>query len=231
MHIAGKKVVLSVGDAPRVARNYRGKDVVEWLEEMGYYNIPIENHPAGESAKHKTNHYVTGRDGGRDIDLRQRAIEGMQLRGMLSSMEDKTISFKPDLEQNLDNADATYNRIQKKIDDYITENGIEASIEEAYEAVWRPESKGDETIDIIEDSIEAVIWSTGFRVDFSWADFPIYDEKGYPKYKRGITSEKGLYFLGLPWLHTWGSGRFSHVADDAEYIAEHALTFLQATTV
>ena len=31
----------------------------------------------------------------------------------------------------------------------------------------------------------------------------------------------GAFFLGLPWLYTWGSGRFSGVAKDAEYIAEH----------
>jgi putative flavoprotein involved in K+ transport len=30
-----------------------------------------------------------------------------------------------------------------------------------------------------------------------------------------------VYFLGLPWLYTWGSGRFSGVARDAEYVAEH----------
>ena len=30
----------------------------------------------------------------------------------------------------------------------------------------------------------------------------------------------GLYFLGLPWLHTWGSGRFSGVARDALFLAE-----------
>ena len=37
---------------------------------------------------------------------------------------------------------------------------------------------------------------------------------------RGITAQAGVYFLGLPWLHTWGSGRFSGVARDAQYIAE-----------
>jgi putative flavoprotein involved in K+ transport len=31
----------------------------------------------------------------------------------------------------------------------------------------------------------------------------------------------GLYFLGLPWLHTWGSGRFSGIARDANYLADY----------
>ncbi|VXC95856.1 hypothetical protein BURKHO8Y_70060 [Burkholderia sp. 8Y] len=29
-----------------------------------------------------------------------------------------------------------------------------------------------------------------------------------------------MYSIGLPWLHTWGSGRFSGVARDAQYIVD-----------
>ena len=64
LHLAGRKVFLCVGDAPRVARRYRGKDVVEWLHLMGYYDLPVHEHPLREGVRDKTNHYVTGRDGG-----------------------------------------------------------------------------------------------------------------------------------------------------------------------
>ena len=37
-------------------------------------------------------------------------------------------------------------------------------------------------------------------------------------HRRGVTDVPGLYFLGLPWLHTWGSGRFHGIARDAEHI-------------
>ncbi len=30
----------------------------------------------------------------------------------------------------------------------------------------------------------------------------------------------GLYFIGLPWLYTWGSGRFCEVKDDANFLAD-----------
>ncbi len=43
---------------------------------------------------------------------------------------------------------------------------------------------------------------------------------GYPRYTRGICDVRGLYVLGLPWLWTWGSGRFAGVARDAEHVAE-----------
>ena len=86
LHLAGRAVHLCVGEAPRVARRYRGRDVVEWLHLMGYYDIPVDEHPLREGVRDKTNHYVTGRDGGRDIDLRLRATEGMQLYGKLAGM-------------------------------------------------------------------------------------------------------------------------------------------------
>jgi len=45
--------------------------------------------------------------------------------------------------------------------------------------------------------------------------------RGQPAHVRGVSPMPGVYFLGLPWLYTWGSGRFSGVARDAEYLAEH----------
>jgi putative flavoprotein involved in K+ transport len=48
----------------------------------------------------------------------------------------------------------------------------------------------------------------------------VFNGRGYPAHQRGITPVEGLYFVGLPWLHTWGSGRFSGVARDAQYIVD-----------
>jgi len=87
LHLAARKVHLCIGDAPRVSRRYRGKDVVEWLHLMGYYDLPVHEHPLREGVRDKTNHYVTGRDGGRDIDLRLRAREGMELYGPLTTVD------------------------------------------------------------------------------------------------------------------------------------------------
>ena len=48
----------------------------------------------------------------------------------------------------------------------------------------------------------------------------MFTGSGYPSHQRGVTTVPGLYFLGLPWLHTWGSGRLSGVGRDAEYLAD-----------
>jgi len=64
-----------------------------------------------------------------------------------------------------------------------------------------------------------IVWATGFRVDHSWIDAPIFDDTDRVVHRRGVTDAPGLYFLGLSWQHTRGSALLGWVKDDAEYIA------------
>jgi len=219
LHLKGRKVHLAIGDAPRCARRYRGKDVVEWLDHMRYYDIPIDKHPNKEQVRDRANHYVTGRDGGHDIDLRVFAREGMQLYGRLESMADGRVTFLPNVRENLDSADNVYRSINRSIDKYIAEANVDAPVEAEYTAVWEPAEEVT-ALDVEAAGITSVVWCIGFGSDFSWVKAPIFDERGYPRHDRGVTPTPGLYFIGLPWLHTWGSGRFSGVARDAEHLVD-----------
>jgi len=218
LHLSGRKVHLCVGGAPRTARRYRGKDVVAWLEEMGYYQMPIHEHPKKDSVRAKANHYVTGRDGGRDIDLRKFALEGMQLYGRLTEVDGEVMRFSADLKQNLDHADEVAESIKLTIDKFIASRGIDAPVESPYKPLWQPEQDPQE-INYIQANIRTVIWSIGYKTNYRWIELGVFDGKGYPAHDRGVTPVPGLYFLGLPWQYTWGSGRFSGVAKDAEFLA------------
>ena len=220
LHLAGRKVHLCVGGAPRSPREYRGKDVVEWLDQLGYYDLSIDRHSDPESVKNKTNHYLTGRDGGHEIDLRQFATEGMQLYGSLQDIKGDSLKFKPNLKHNLDRADDVYESIKRTIDEYIDRHNINAPTEPKYQPVWQPETEVLE-LDYQKNNITSVIWCIGYQTDFSWVKIPVFDGRGYPSHDRGVTSIRGLYFLGLPWLYTWGSGRFSGIARDAEYLSDY----------
>ncbi len=221
LHRAGRQVVLATGDAPRCARFYRGKDVVDWLAEMDYYDLPVHEHPLREGVRDNTNHYVTGRDGGRDIDLRAFARDGMQLYGLLTGLaaDGRTLQFAPDLKSNLDHADRIYNGINASIDKYIDQHGIAAPPPSSYQPVWEPAGERM-TLDLRDAEITSVIWCIGFQPDFRWLDAPVFNGRGQPGHTRGVSAVPGLYFIGLPWLHTWGSGRFSGVARDALFLAE-----------
>ena len=219
LHLAGRQVTLATGQAPRCARFYRGKDVVDWLAEMGYYDMPVHEHPLREGVRDNTNHYVTGRDGGRDIDLRQFALQGMQLYGALHGFDGTALQFEPTLRENLDAADRIYNGINASIDRYIEKAGITAPPGGVYTPVWQPGPERT-SLDLRAAGITSVVWCIGFRPDFAWLDAPVFNGRGQPSHVRGVAPQPGLYFIGLPWLHTWGSGRFSGVARDALYLAE-----------
>jgi putative flavoprotein involved in K+ transport len=224
LHLAGRHVHLAVGPAPRCARVYRGKDVTEWLNLMGYYDIPYDRHPDRDQVRDKTNHYVTGRDGGRDIDLRKFALEGMRLYGPLSGASGSRALFAPELRRNLDAADDVYRRINRSIDAFIEKNALEAPVEEPYAPVWEP-SEEPLDLDLETANVSVVLWCVGFRSDFSWVRFPVCDERGHVRHERGVTAVEGLYFIGLPWLYSWGSGRFSGVGRDAAYLGEALAAF------
>jgi putative flavoprotein involved in K+ transport len=76
--------------------------------------------------------------------------------------------------------------------------------------------------------VGAVIWATGFRVDHSFVDVPVFDDAGRLVHRRGVTDSPGLYFLGLTWQHTRGSALLGWVKDDAEHIAHQINSFRPA---
>jgi putative flavoprotein involved in K+ transport len=216
VHLAGRKVHLVTGNAPRCARFYRGRDVVDWLWDIGQYEITVADDGMGHK-RHDTNHYLTGRDGGRDIDLRVFAQQGMALYGRLSNVGGGRMIFDANLRANLDEADRVYNGINALIDKHIARTEVSAPLAEPYKPVWQPDRESTE-LDLIAAGVSTVIWATGFSPDWSYVHLPIFDKTGYPTNRRGVTSIPGVYVLGLPWLWTWGSGRFLSVGRDAEAV-------------
>ena len=73
--------------------------------------------------------------------------------------------------------------------------------------------------------VGSVVWATGFRVDHSIIDVPVFDADGQLAHRRGVTESPGLYVLGLSWQHTRGSALLGWVKDDAEFIAQQINAF------
>jgi putative flavoprotein involved in K+ transport len=218
LHLAGREVHLAMGKAPRVARFYRGRDCMTWLADMGIYDIGVQEYPGGQAAREKTNHYVTGRDGGRDIDLREFASQGMKLYGLLENGNDSHLEFAPTLRASLDSADAVYNSICNDIDQHIEREGIDAPPASRYEPVWEPDTEPT-SLDLAEAGITSIVWAIGYRPDYRWIEASVFDGAGRPMQTRGITAVPGLSFIGLPWMYTWGSGRFHGIDRDAAHVA------------
>jgi putative flavoprotein involved in K+ transport len=76
--------------------------------------------------------------------------------------------------------------------------------------------------------VDAVIWATGYRSDYSWIKLPILGEDGRLRHRRGVTDVPGLYFLGLTWQHTRGSALIGFIKDDAAFVAEKIEQYRQS---
>src|SRR3954451_19945127 len=76
-------------------------------------------------------------------------------------------------------------------------------------------------------AVDVAVWATGFRLDHSFVQLPVFDELGAVTHRRGVTDVPGVYFLGLLWQHTRGSALLGWVKDDAQFIAQRIDAFAQ----
>ncbi|NDW46322.1 NAD(P)/FAD-dependent oxidoreductase [Ruegeria sp. PrR005] len=222
LHRAGRKVHLAVGNAGRIPRRYRGRDILDWDLVTGYMSMPVHQHPKGTDIRFKAHPHLSGRDGGHTIDLRQMALDGVQLHGKVLGVENGSLVLSDDLDETLDKVDDFCRIEMDGIDKFIEENGLDAPTEDIVPVEWEP-TTSDGLLNLVEAGVSTVLYATGFHYDFGWVNLPVFDGRGYPRYKRGITEVPGLYFCGLHWMETQGSGLFFGVGKDAEYVVRHLL--------
>jgi putative flavoprotein involved in K+ transport len=215
---AGRQVYLSVGPHDRPPRSYRGRDFVWWLGVLGKWDA--ETPAAGR--EHVTI-AVSGAHGGHTVDFRRLAEQGVTLVGRTQSWEGGAVHFAPDLAANIAQGDANYLSVLDEADAYIARNGLDLPEEPGARVIGPDPQCVREPLarlDLDAAGIGTIIWATGFAVDYGWLKVDAFDERGRPRHRRGVSSEPGIYFLGLPWLSRRGSSFIWGVWHDAKFIAD-----------
>jgi putative flavoprotein involved in K+ transport len=200
---AGRRVYLSIGPHDRPPRRYRGKDFVWWLGKLGKWEMKAPT----PGTEHITI-AVSGAYGGHTMDFRRLAGLGITLLGRAGDYEAGVLGFANDLAVNIANGDQNYLSVLDEADAYATAEGLDLPEEpEARNLLPLPDCVTAPTLalDLGREQINAVIWATGFRLDFGWIDMDIFREDGRPRHQDGVTEVPGLYFMGLPWLSCRGS--------------------------
>jgi putative flavoprotein involved in K+ transport len=216
---AGKKVYLSIGPHDRPPRTYRGKDFVWWLGALGKWDAK-----AIEPGMEHVTIAVSGAHGGHTVDFRRLAAKGMTLLGRAGAYDAGVLKFAPDLAKNIARGDANYLSVLDAADAYIAREGLDfpeepeaRRIDPAPDCVTNPILQ----LDLAKAGITAIIWATGFALDFGWVQVDAFDAKGGPIHQRGVAEVPGLYFLGLAWLARRASPFIWGVWHDADYLAGH----------
>ena len=219
---AGKKVYLSVGPHDRPPRSYRNRDFCWWLGVLGEWDAEI-----AQPGKEHVTIAVSGARGGHTVDFRGLAQQGMTLVGLTQSFNDGVVTFQADLADNLARGDENYLALLDAADAYIARNGLDLPEEpEARSMLPDPQCVTQPILelDLTAAGVTSIVWATGYAVDFSWLQVGAFDAKGKPQHQRGVSSEPGIYFLGLPWLSRRGSSFIWGVWHDAKHVAGHIAT-------
>ncbi len=218
LYQSGRKVYLCIGSTGRAPRRYRGKDIFEWLHLSGLLYRTVDMLP-DPRAKFAPNPHGSGRDGGHTINLHQFARDGVVLLGRLRGASQDAIWMAPDMKENLAKVDQFESELCGLVDEFIAKAGLDAPEEQLPQLRDGYNQAEITELDLAAAGITTVIWAIGYTFDYSLVKLPVLDRDGYPLQQRGVTQYPGLYFLGMPWLHTQPSGLLMGVGEDAEYIA------------
>ena len=219
---AGRRVFLSVSSHERIQRRYRGKDCIWWLIATGSADSTLREWKGARLSR-----LMTGVHGGHDIDLRRLAAEGVVLLGRVKAVDNGRIALADDLASSIAHGDESLQAFARRCDDAARAQQLDLppADPDPDPLPDPPELEAPiRTLDLAREGINAVIWANGAHAEFNWIDLPVFgpspDSKRAPVHERGVTSEAGLYFLGLPWLHKWKSAFLFGADEDAAYLAE-----------
>lgn len=214
----GRKVFLSTGSAGRLPRRYRGKDIIDWLNRCGVFDLTPEQLPPG-MGKFEGIPHLSGTNEGHTLNLHQFACDGVVLLGHLQGASGDRVRFAPDLYDNLAKADQFEREALNMINDYIHANGLNAPMEEVIQLSDGYEQPVIEELDLKAAGIRTIIWAMGYTFDYSLVKLPVCDNEGFPIQTRGVTRYPGLYFAGMPWMPTERSGFLIGVGEATKHIA------------
>jgi putative flavoprotein involved in K+ transport len=222
-----RRVWLATGSCGWIPRRYRGRDNVAWRMDMRIFDETVEQ--LGYETRRACPPIQTGVANGRELSLATLHDKGATLTGRFLKGEDTTVHLADDLQLNAKRSDEFCQKFLDRLDTYIRDAAIDAPPAPLFEPRFAELPAAPTELDLAAEGITNVIWSTGFRLDYSWIDLDLgLTEHGYPSQKQGVTAHPGLYFVGLQLMHTRKSGLIFGVGEDAEHIASAAAEHLGA---
>jgi putative flavoprotein involved in K+ transport len=230
---AGRRVALAVGSHSRVPRTYRGLDICWWLDAMGIFARTLDEHPRPTVAWREPSLQLSGRLGGRNVDLPALQARGVTLAGRLTDVDGRRVRLAEDLAVTTRAADERLRGLLRRIDAFAERTGIAAEADHG-EPIREARVTGSlADVDLVRAGIRVIIWAIGYRRAYPWLHVPVLDEAGDVRHVNGTTASPGLHVVGMRWQTRRSSTFLDGVRHDAAVVVSKILADLHrpATSV
>ena len=221
---SGKKVYLSTSMVARVPRFYRGRDIMEWLIDMKFFEMRAEDIQDPAMLKMRAPQ-IAGTGGNKyTISLQALAKKGAMILGKMDDAKENEAFFQPNAAMHIKFADGFSQKVKDMVNGFIMQNKIDAPAAEPDEADQADENASCAcmltSINLKEHNITSIVWATGFNSDLSYIKLPIHENNGDLKQTGNMSPVPGLYFLGWPWLRGRKSQLIFGMKEDAAFVAD-----------
>jgi len=228
LHLAGRPVVLSVGEHIRAPRVYRGKDIEWWMDAVGILDQRYDELEDIARARRVPSLQLAGTSDRSTLDLNALTAIGVRLVGRLAAItDDGKAQFAGSLPNMCALSDLKMNRLLDLIDERAHENGLDDAVAPPHRL---PPTCVDMApplgLDFAKDQIKTIIWAVGYRPDHSWLEAPVFDRKGMVRHDGGVVPSPGMYLMGAPFLRRRKSALIDGAAGDAHDLSAHLESYL-----
>ena len=221
LHQDGRSVYWSLGRGTMMPRRYRGRDIFRWLQELGLLEISVDQHPGGDEVREEPRPFFYDLLDDGPEDPGALAAGDMTLLGRVEAMDGVRARLNAHRDSRLRDMERSSLSITELVDTFIQLKEIDAPPAMQVVSGHRP-APAPRELDLRARGIGSVIWATGYRSTWrDWIRADIFDTGDYPRVNRGITSLPGLCFVGLTWMHGWGSGLLYGVTEDTAHVVDH----------
>ncbi len=218
---SGRPVTLAVGRHNRLPRQYRGQDIMWWLEALGVWDERADEVFDLQRSRRQPSLQLLGRPDHRSIDLGVLQDEGIRLTGRARAADADRFVFEDDLGASLHASEQKLRRMLSRIDAFIDGTRLKTAARPVEPVTTIVAKNVPSEIRLHAEGIRTVLWATGYRRRYPWLKLPVLDARGELIHDGGITASPGLVVLGLNFLRRRKSSFIDGVGQDARELSEH----------
>jgi putative flavoprotein involved in K+ transport len=224
---AGRDVTIAVGHHTRLPRHYRGADILWWLDRLGIFDETVNEVYDVETSRDQPSLQLVGHPDRVTLDLAGLRDRGVRVVGRLTDLDGTRARFADDLVATVAASDIKLASLLHRIDTFIAVNGLTAPAPPSFLPHCFRFADADTSLDLGLAGVGTVLWATGFRRSYPWLRLPVLDGRGEIRHEGGVTSEPGLYVIGLHFLRRRNSSFIDGVGADAQALSEHLAGFIR----